>query len=473
MEQQPRNESRAATVREGGAESWTEAGEFIDRPDQLPVSAGSRTPAPSGSKSGSRDTFGSPSERAAADRSSIAATTPGPGVGGSTPPTASAGRTTDRVETSSPGGADFSSSAAPAGLGSNTPIGAEPDSFRAWDARQPDPGTAFDATTRMPGYASLGSMALAATVGGLSYAWWRRRQARNTRSARLKAAALAAVAATGADLPRLLGRDIPRIVGQTAAQSKSAWVPFALLPIALWLRQRGKDGERASDQLLAQLHLEKRSQRLARKGADLFEKRGRQMIHEYDPLRDDDSGWGWTPWIVGGVAVGGAYLAYRQGLLGEITSNVAGSQSPQTLVREVMTKAVETTAPDASVSDVARRMRDLDVGSLPVCDGTRLIGMVTDRDLSIRATAEGKDPNATRVRDVMSPEVAWVFDDEPAAMAASVMRSRQIRRLPVLDRDDRLVGVVALGDLATDLGDDRLKGATLEEISQPTGGGRR
>ena len=143
------------------------------------------------------------------------------------------------------------------------------------------------------------------------------------------------------------------------------------------------------------------------------------------------------------------------------------------MVRDVMTRGVETAAPDTTIAEVARRMRDLDVGSLPVTDGNRLLGIVTDRDLSVRATAAAKDPNSTRVREVMSPELAWIFDDEPADAAARVMRERQIRRLPVLDRSDRLVGVVALGDLATDLGDDKLKGATLEEISQPSGPSHR
>jgi CBS-domain-containing membrane protein len=73
----------------------------------------------------------------------------------------------------------------------------------------------------------------------------------------------------------------------------------------------------------------------------------------------------------------------------------------------------------------------------------------------------------------MSPEVAWVFEDEPATMASSVMRQRQIRRLPVLDRNDKLVGIVALGDLATDLPSDQIKGATLEDISRPSQGSRR
>ena len=138
-----------------------------------------------------------------------------------------------------------------------------------------------------------------------------------------------------------------------------------------------------------------------------------------------------------------------------------------------MTRGVETTPPDATIAEVARRMRDLDVGSLPVTDGNRLLGIVTDRDLSVRATAAAKDPNSTHVREVMSPEIAWVFDDEPADAAARVMRERQIRRLPVLDRSDRLVGVVSLADLATDLGDDKLKGETLEEISQPSGASHR
>jgi CBS domain-containing protein len=312
----------------------------------------------------------------------------------------------------------------------------------------------------MPSLTTIGGMAAAATVGGLTYFWWRRRQARNTRTARMRAMLM--------DLSASAGGELPRMIGQAAAQSKSAWLPLVLLPIGLWLRERGKEGERASEELLKPLNLEKRSERLARQGTDMLDAYRRRMIREVDP--NAGRGWGWMPWILGATAASGGYWAYRQGWVGSMMpSNGLPGAPSRTMVRDVMTRGVETTPPDATIADVARRMRDLDVGSLPVTDGSRLLGMVTDRDLSVRATAAAKDPNNTRVREVMSPEIAWVFDDEPADAAARVMRERQIRRLPVLDRSDRLVGMVALADLATDLGDDRLKGATLEEISQPSG----
>jgi len=456
MENQPRDESRSATVREGGPESWTEAGEFIDEPSRTPTAAVSRTP----SDLPNRDT-------------SMGGTGSGAGSAGTT--AGDAFRATgSRHDTDSPGGSDFSSSADPIGRGSNTPVGDEPDTFQDWDARQPSPGEMDSGFSFGQWMSASGGLLSAAAAGGLAYALWRRNQRRTTRSERLRRALLAASMAAGAEMPRMIGK--------AAAQSRAPWLPFVLLPIGLWLRERGKAGERASEDLLEPLELEKRGKYLARQGGDLLEDYSRRWIREVDPTAD--RGWGWTPFIVTGVAAGGAYYAYRQGWLPmpsgapsmDSVSTFAGSftgQGTGTLVREVMTRSVETIAPDATVADVARRMRDLDVGSLPVCDGKRLIGMVTDRDLSVRASAEGKDPNSTRVRDVMSPDVTWVFEDEPAEMAASVMRRRQIRRLPVLDREDRLVGVVALGDLATDLGSDSLKGQTLEDISEPSTGSRR
>lgn len=445
MEQKPRDESRAATVREGGAETWTEAAELIDRPQNLPTAAGSTSPSGSIPPAGGEATSGTSSSPAAADQRRRA------------------GSSASHVEAARPGGADFSSSAAPAGMGSNTPVGGEPDNFRHWDERLPDTD---DASGLIPSMSTLGGIAATAAIGGLSYAWWRRRQARQTRSARLKAALLAASASLGASA----GSELPKILGQAAAQSRSAWLPLALIPIGLALREYGKAGERASEQLLQPLDLDKRSQQLARQGTNMLDDYRKRLVREVDPSASKS--WGWTPWVLGGVAAGGAYLTYHQGWLGGSNGSGAASGS-QTLVRDVMTRGVETAAPEASIADVARRMRDLDVGSLPVCDGQKLVGIVTDRDLSVRATAAAKDPNATHVREVMSPETAWIFEDEPADAAARVMRERQIRRLPVLDRSDRLVGVVALGDLATDLVDDRLKGATLEEISQPAGSGVR
>jgi CBS domain-containing protein len=137
-------------------------------------------------------------------------------------------------------------------------------------------------------------------------------------------------------------------------------------------------------------------------------------------------------------------------------------------VSEVMTRGVECTRPDAPVREAAARMKDLDVGVLPVCgDNDRLVGMLTDRDVTVRATAEGSDPGATRVRDVMTPDVIYCFDDQDVAEAARLMKEHQVRRLVVLNRDKRLIGIVSLGDLAVETGDEVLAGNTVEAVSQP------
>ena len=133
---------------------------------------------------------------------------------------------------------------------------------------------------------------------------------------------------------------------------------------------------------------------------------------------------------------------------------------------EIITRDVETIGPETSVKEAAQRMRSLDVGSLPVCDGRRLLGMVTDRDITIRITSEGRDVNTTPVSEAMTPELAFVFEDDDVRQAAKVMKERQIRRLPVLDRGKNLVGIVSLGDLSG-TGEDKLSGDTLEQVSEP------
>ena len=135
-------------------------------------------------------------------------------------------------------------------------------------------------------------------------------------------------------------------------------------------------------------------------------------------------------------------------------------------IGDIMTRKPRVIQPDATVADAAAMMRRLDVGALPVCDGSRLIGMVTDRDITTRSTAEGRDPHLTPVRDVMSPGVAWANEDDPVEEAARIMREHQIRRLPIVDERHSLVGVVSLGDLATEVGDDVTSGDTLERISE-------
>ncbi len=134
---------------------------------------------------------------------------------------------------------------------------------------------------------------------------------------------------------------------------------------------------------------------------------------------------------------------------------------------QIITRDVETIRPDTSAREAAQRMRSMDVGALPVCDGRRLLGMVTDRDLTLRILAEGRDPNATTVQEAMTPDVRYAFEDDDVQRAADIMKEHQIRRLPVVNREQQLVGIVALGDLAT-TGKDQLSGDTLEQISQPS-----
>jgi CBS domain-containing protein len=137
-------------------------------------------------------------------------------------------------------------------------------------------------------------------------------------------------------------------------------------------------------------------------------------------------------------------------------------------VKEVMTQGVECVRPDDNIAAAAQKMKDLDVGALPVCgDGDRLVGMLTDRDITVRATAGCCDPSGTCVRDAMTPDIVYVFDDQDVCEAARLMKEKQIRRLVVLNRDKRLVGIVSLGDLAVDARDEELAGTTLEAVSEP------
>jgi len=132
-----------------------------------------------------------------------------------------------------------------------------------------------------------------------------------------------------------------------------------------------------------------------------------------------------------------------------------------------MTRDVEVISPDASLKDAAAVMKDLDVGLLPVCDGQTLRGTLTDRDITIRATAEGLDPSTTKVSDVMSSEISYCFEDQDVGEAMSLMEVQQIRRLPILTREKRLVGIVSLGDVAMHSGEKEMVGATLKEVSRP------
>src|ERR671933_1576129 len=113
-------------------------------------------------------------------------------------------------------------------------------------------------------------------------------------------------------------------------------------------------------------------------------------------------------------------------------------------VSEAMTHDVRVASPDQSIREAARIMAEIDAGVLPVGEGDRLVGMVTDRDIAVRAVAEGKGPD-TPVREVMTPEVRYVSEDESLRDAADSMAREQVRRLPVVNRDKRLVGIISLG----------------------------
>ncbi len=136
-------------------------------------------------------------------------------------------------------------------------------------------------------------------------------------------------------------------------------------------------------------------------------------------------------------------------------------------VGQVMTRHVEAIGPDATIHEAAEKMRALDVGPLPVVEGKRVVGMITDRDITVRLTAEGRDPVTARVRDAMTREVIGCKEDDDVAEAARLMEEHQIRRLLVLGRDQELLGILSLGDIAITTGDDRLAGETLERISEP------
>jgi CBS domain-containing protein len=139
-------------------------------------------------------------------------------------------------------------------------------------------------------------------------------------------------------------------------------------------------------------------------------------------------------------------------------------------VFEAMTPDVVTVAPDAPLTEAARLMRESDIGPLPVCEGKRIVGMLTDRDITVRAIAEGRDPNITRVAEVMTPEVTSCQESDDVERAAQLMQSAQLRRLLVVDAEGRLAGIVSLGDLALQTGDDALSGQTLERVSEPPAG---
>ena len=137
------------------------------------------------------------------------------------------------------------------------------------------------------------------------------------------------------------------------------------------------------------------------------------------------------------------------------------------IVKDVMSRSVRTVTPESTIREAARLMADADVGALPVAAGDRLTGMVTDRDIAIRAVAIGKAPDVS-VGEVMSHEVLYCHEDEDVTDVCANMADIQVRRLPVVDADKRLVGIVSLADIATAARASQA-GEALEGITRPGG----
>ena len=135
-----------------------------------------------------------------------------------------------------------------------------------------------------------------------------------------------------------------------------------------------------------------------------------------------------------------------------------------------MTREVETIAPDASLQRAASAMEQMGVGSLPVCEGRRLLGTITDRDIVVRGVATGASPVDMQVRDCMSEDISWAYEDEDTEEVLARMKVLQVRRLAVLDRQKNLVGIVAFGDIATepDAATAGHVGEAIGEISDPS-----
>jgi CBS domain-containing protein len=139
------------------------------------------------------------------------------------------------------------------------------------------------------------------------------------------------------------------------------------------------------------------------------------------------------------------------------------------IVRETMTPDVRMTTPDQPISAAAKMMADCDCGAIPVSENDRLVGMITDRDIAVRAIARGKSLD-TPIREVMTEGVCYCFEDQEISEVAANMGDIQIRRLPVLNRQKRLVGILSLGDLAMRDGQSGQCAETLSQISQPADG---
>lgn len=135
-------------------------------------------------------------------------------------------------------------------------------------------------------------------------------------------------------------------------------------------------------------------------------------------------------------------------------------------IKEVMHPGAEWISPDTTLQQAARAMRDMDIGCLPVGENDRLVGMITDRDIACRGTADGCDPAKTPVSELMSRGIVYCFDDDEVEDVAQYLEKKQLHRLVVLNRDKRMVGMLSLGDMATHCSHE-LSGEVLDAVCQP------
>jgi CBS domain-containing protein len=118
------------------------------------------------------------------------------------------------------------------------------------------------------------------------------------------------------------------------------------------------------------------------------------------------------------------------------------------LVKDAMTVGAQTVTADETVQIAAQKMKNRSVGALPVVEGDRVVGVITDRDITVRACAAGRDPKVATVAEAMTPQVFWCFEDQDTGEAARIMEERAVRRILVLDREEQLVGMLSVDDLA-------------------------
>jgi CBS domain-containing protein len=134
-------------------------------------------------------------------------------------------------------------------------------------------------------------------------------------------------------------------------------------------------------------------------------------------------------------------------------------------VSQVMTRDVETVPADRTLMVAARRMQQRDIGFLPVVDDNKVVGVITDRDITLRALGEGRVPQMTMVGEIMTPKLVWCWDDATLTEAAELMEVNCVRRLLVLDHNGRLAGLLSLDDLAAHMSSDRLLGIVVRHVT--------